>query len=97
MSSYLLAKGVPSNLIVIDSLGIDTAATAKNAASYMRANHLKSALVVTQYFHVPRTKLALERQGVYVSGTAHARYFELRDIYSAVRETVAYVVYSARL
>jgi vancomycin permeability regulator SanA len=96
MSNYLQSRGVSPASIVMDHLGIDTAATARNAGSYMQANHLKSALVATQYFHVPRTVLALERQGVQVAGTVHARYFEMRDLYSTVRETIAYVAYYAK-
>lgn len=93
MSSYLASKGVPQESIVADSAGVNTAATARNAASYLRSQGLKSALVATQYFHVPRTKLVLERQGVNVAGSIHAQYFELRDLYSVMRETVAYVSY----
>jgi uncharacterized SAM-binding protein YcdF (DUF218 family) len=93
MSHYLLRNGVPASAIVKDSLGVDTAATARNAASFMHANGLRSALVATQYFHVPRTKLALERNGIRVAGSAHARYFEMRDFYSSPREAIAYVVY----
>lgn len=96
MSKYLKNNGIPSRAIVIDSLGIDTAATARNARNYMRTNNLKTALVATQYFHVPRTKLALERQGVRVAGTVHAHYFEMRDLYSTLRETIAYVSYYAK-
>lgn len=96
MSNYLQKNGVPQKSIIIDSFGTDTAATAKNAAVYLRTNKLESALVATQYFHVPRTKLALERNGVKVAGASHARYFEMRDIYSTFRETVAYAAYYAK-
>lgn len=96
MSNYLVKNGVSPKSIVIDSLGVDTAATAKNVASYIREKNLRTAIVATQYFHVPRTKLALERQGVRVVGTTHARYFEMRDVYSTLRETVAYLAYYAK-
>lgn len=96
MSNYLQNNGVPGKSIIIDSFGTDTAATARNAAVYLHTNNLKSALVATQYFHVPRTKLALERNGVQVAGALHARYFEMRDIYSTFRETVAYAAYYVR-
>ena len=96
MSNYLQKNGVPQKSIIMDSFGTDTAATAKNAAVYLRINSLKSALVATQYFHVPRTKLALERNGVKVVGASHARYFEMRDIYSTLRETAAYAAYYAK-
>jgi vancomycin permeability regulator SanA len=97
MFNYLTKNGIPSSAIVKDSLGINTAATARNAENYMRSNNLKSAIVATQYFHIPRTKLALERNGVQVAGTAYARYFEMKDIYSTLREVVAYPVYYAKL
>lgn len=93
MSNYLLENGVPPSAIVKDSFGKDTAATAKNAADFMRSHHLKTALVATQYFHVMRTRLALERNGVVVTGTAHGSYFEMRDLYSIPREVAAYIKY----
>lgn len=97
MARYLTAHGVPANAIVQDPLGFDTAATAANVATYLRANKLRSALVATQYFHVARTTLALERHGVSVMGSRHARYFEWRDMYSLSREVIGYVVYLATL
>lgn len=96
MSNYLVSQGVPANAIVKDGLGIDTFATGKNAAAFMRANRLESALVATQYFHIQRTKFALELHGVKVTGTAHAHFFELRDLYSIPRETIGYLAYFFR-
>lgn len=93
MADYLKANGVPSAAIVIDSQGVDTRATANNAAAYMRANGLHSALVATQYFHVPRTRFALERAGVHVSGQVCARYVEMRDLYSIPREVAGLISY----
>jgi uncharacterized SAM-binding protein YcdF (DUF218 family) len=49
--------------------------------------------VVTQYFHVPRTRLALRRQGVADIRSAHAAYFELRDLYAIAREVAALPAY----
>lgn len=97
MAAYLGANGVPVAAVVRDPLGADTAATARNAAKYLRAHRLTSAIVATQYFHVARTTLALERNGVVVKGTAHAHYHEGRDVYSLAREVVAYVAYATTL
>jgi len=55
--------------------------------------HLRTALVATQYFHVPRTALALSRHGVDVVGSRHARFAEARDAYSLAREVIAVPVY----
>lgn len=93
MRDYLVGKGVPVAAILVDSVGATTEATAKNCASLMAAHGFKRVTVVTQYFHVPRTRLALQRYGVSSIGSAHAPYVELRDLYSIVREVAALPAY----
>ena len=58
---------------------------------------LRNSSIATQYFHVARTSLALQRRGVKVAGTASARYFEIRDVYSLAREVIGYAVYYVTL
>lgn len=89
MKNYLLARGVPADRVIQDSAGFNTEATARNAAALMQQRQLKSALVASQFFHVTRTRELLERHGVTVAGHVHALYFEMRDVYSLARETVA--------
>ena len=96
MARYLAKRGVPASAIIEDNQGWTTDATARNAAALMRAHGWKTAMVATQYFHVPRFRLALARAGIAVSGQVHAPYFELRDLYSVPRETVGYAVYFMR-
>jgi vancomycin permeability regulator SanA len=93
MAKYLMQQQIPSNAIIIDRQGIDTLSTAKNASFFMKTKHLSSALVVTQYFHISRSKLALQKMGISQLGNAHARFTELRDGYSLTREGIAYVSY----
>ena len=93
MARYLLRHGVPASAIIEDNQGWTTDATARNTALLMRAHGWKTAMVATQYFHVPRFRLALARAGIAVSGNVHAPYFELRDLYSIPRETAGYAVY----
>lgn len=93
MRDYLVRKGVPASQIVVDSLGLTTEATAVNSAAIMRARGWTSAIVVTQYFHVPRTALALRRAGISKVTSSHARYAELRDVYSLTREMIALPTY----
>ncbi|OEZ49031.1 MULTISPECIES: YdcF family protein [Janthinobacterium] len=93
MARYLQSRGVPASAILEDNQGWTTDATARNAAALMRQHGWRTAMVATQYFHVPRFRLALERNGIAVSGNVHAPYFELRDLYSVPRETVGYLVY----
>lgn len=93
MRDYLIGRGVPSASILVDSAGVDTEATALNCARLMRQHGLRSVTVVSQYFHVPRTRLALRAHGIANPGSAYARFFELRDLYSIAREVVALPVY----
>jgi uncharacterized SAM-binding protein YcdF (DUF218 family) len=96
MKRYLVERGVPEGHIHVDSGGATTHLTARNASRMMRENGWRSAMVVTQYFHVPRMGLALKRSGVTPVFSAHARYFELRDVYSIAREVVGYGAYLLR-
>lgn len=96
MKAYLVARGVPAAVVIQDSAGVTTMATARNSAVLMKGRGLKTATAVTQYFHVPRTTLALRKAGVTVSHTAHARYVEWRDLYSIPREVIGYASYLLR-
>lgn len=93
MKDYLTRRGIPQDRIVVDSLGITTAATARNVAAIAKEHHWSSVLVVSQYFHIPRCRLALSLAGFERVYAAHAHYFELRDVYSIVREVMAYAAY----
>ena len=96
MKRYLVENGVPEGRIHVDSGGATSHLTARNASRMMRENGWRSAMVVSQYFHVPRMRLALERSGVTPVFSSHARYFELRDVYSIAREVVGYGSYLLR-
>lgn len=93
MRDYLMSKSVPLDRIVVDSIGYNTGATARNSAAIMRARGLTSATVVTQYFHISRTRLALRAQGIDPVRSAHAKLLEWRDVYSTLREVAAMVAY----
>lgn len=93
MKSYLAARGIPADRIVADSLGVTTAATAVNTAAILRQKQWSSVVVVSQYFYIPRCRLAMRRVGITPVYSAHARYSELRDLYSTAREVVGYPAY----
>lgn len=96
MRDYLIARGVLADRVVADSLGNDSWATARHASAYMREHGYASATAITQYFHVPRTMLALRRHGVPQVGGASPRYVEARDLYSILRELPAIAWYALR-
>lgn len=96
MSVYLVDHGVPEERIIIDSDGTDTYMTARNASRIMRTNSMHSVLIITQYFHIPRTKLALMRFGVTPVYSVNAMYWGLRDLLYIPREVAAYYYYLLR-
>lgn len=96
MRDYLVARGVPPAKVLIDSKGYTTLATTRNTLAVMQARQLHSVLVVSQYFHLSRAKLALRRVGVETVYSAHARFFSLRDFYSIARELVGFLSYLLR-
>ncbi|HLD61194.1 MAG TPA: YdcF family protein [Patescibacteria group bacterium] len=94
MKKYLIGQAVPTEVIITDNQGYNTYATAKNAAEIMQRENWDSVILVSQYFHLPRTKLAFKKFGVTKTYTAHARMWpEFRDFYSLPREVVAYYKY----
>jgi vancomycin permeability regulator SanA len=96
MRGYLVGRGVPPEHVLVDSAGVTTYASARNVQKLLHERHLRSVLLISQYFHVPRAKLALKRFGVSPVYSAHARFFEARDLYSIPRELVGYLHYSLR-
>jgi vancomycin permeability regulator SanA len=80
MRQYLVAHGVPSAAILVDNVGNTTQATARNFAATAQVRHFSSVVVVSQFFHISRTKLLLKQQQLPRIYGAHANYYELRDI-----------------
>jgi len=93
MKSYLIDQGIPEENIKEDNNGYNSYMTAQNTSKIMNELELDSAMVITQYFHVSRTKLAFSKIGIKEVYSAHAQIFEFRDIYSIIREFPAYYKY----
>jgi vancomycin permeability regulator SanA len=96
MRDYLVRAGVPAEAVIPDPKGATSYRTALNSMAIATSLSLRSAVVVSQYFHTPRCALAMKKAGWRDVSSAYARYFELRDLYSLFREVAAIVYYSAR-
>jgi vancomycin permeability regulator SanA len=96
MRDYLVAHGIPTEHVIVDSAGTTTFASAKNTLQIARLQNFKSVFVISQYFHLPRTRLALKRFGIAEVYSAPAHFFEVRDFYSAPREFIGYLSYLFR-
>jgi vancomycin permeability regulator SanA len=94
MAAYLIAHSVPAVAIVQESHGLDTLATSRRAACILGEGG--SAVVVTQWFRVPRTLIAMRRSGIRDVSAVWPRYLEWRDLYSLLREAIAIPIYSLK-
>lgn len=96
MKQYLVSRGVPTEAVWADTQGNDTFRTAQHTVSLMKQQGWQSVMVISQYFHVPRCQLALERFGVQRVLRAHARLYAARDVYSVPREVAGILYYFMR-
>lgn len=94
MKQFLIDKGVAEQDILVDPAGNTTALTARNSWEIMQAHGLQSAIVVSHYFHLSRSKMACRKVGIQVLGSIHADMApQWRELYSIPREVLAYYVY----
>lgn len=93
MKKHLLSHHIPETSILVDSAGITTIDTARNSALIMKMHGFKNALIVSQYFHITRARLALKQHGLTTIYHAHPDFFEWRDMYSLPREVIGYYFY----
>lgn len=93
---YLAKRGVPDVNLIAETQGTDTEHSARRVAVIMEANDLKSALVVSDAYHLYRAKRMLEAEGIVVQTsprpdsipkTLPGRWL------AALREAVSYVMY----
>lgn len=63
---YLMRKGIPDAGLIAETLGSDTAQSAKRLGVIMRTNHMHSCIAVSDAYHVFRIRKLLEHEGVRV-------------------------------
>lgn len=67
---YLVAHGVPKDHILMENVGRDTWDSLQGAAVILRAHHFKSVLLVSDGFHLFRSKLMMRELGFTSYGRA---------------------------
>jgi uncharacterized SAM-binding protein YcdF (DUF218 family) len=67
--AYLTSRGVPPEAIVVENEGESTAQSVAAVAEIMRRMGLKSAIVVSDGYHIFRVKRMLESSGMRVYGS----------------------------
>jgi vancomycin permeability regulator SanA len=93
MQHFLMSKGIPNDKIIVDSNGYTTRMTAQNTHRLVTNKEAAPIIVVSQLYHLSRTKMAFRQAGFKQVGAAYADYFERRDIYASLREVAAWGKY----
>ena len=97
MRDFAVKLGVPSESILIDSMGLSTDETVTNTVPLFRQHGFTRVLAVSHYFHLPRIKLAYQRAGVDVFTVPARQKNRLPNRhFMMVREVVALWAYYAR-
>lgn len=97
MKKYLEGCKVLPADIITDSAGLDTFSTVKNVRAMNFVKPSTKIISVTDYYHIPRVRLAFRKAGFINVGAARANTApETTDIKSVVREFFAYYYYMAR-
>lgn len=99
MRRIALERGVPPNAILLDEHGTNTAASARNTAALAREHAWSRVIGVTHFYHTPRLKLALRREGVKAETHAAVRrglVLKKLPLFMA-RESVAWWAYTLGL
>jgi len=66
MRRLAMRNGVPDSAITLDRDGLNTRATARNTRSYLDRSGARRVLVVSHFYHLPRVKMAYQRENIEV-------------------------------
>jgi uncharacterized SAM-binding protein YcdF (DUF218 family) len=95
--AYLTAHGVPPEAIVVEREGESTAQSVAAVVEIMRRMNLKSAVVVSDGYHIFRVKKMLESSGLKVYGSPRPSIppGEWRARWQDLRQAVGYLLWRA--
>ncbi|MFT3822736.1 MAG: YdcF family protein [Chitinophagaceae bacterium] len=94
MRDYLVCVGgVDSADVIIDNYGNNSYLTAKNFIALNEQQHFKSAVIVTSYFHINRSKYIIRKLGFSNLYGEPSEYTTIKDWFYMLREFVAYYKY----
>lgn len=94
MKRYLLAKGVPTNHILMEDKSRSTMANLINSKAIMKEQGYKSAVIVSNKYHLKRASLMAEEQGINASYSGvFVTPYKSHEIAGYIREMPAIVKY----
>ncbi|HEY4112328.1 YdcF family protein [Puia sp.] len=93
MKLYLVAHGVPADRIIEDNDGENTYLTARDFLPVADSLHIHSAIAVSSFYHLTRTKYIMRKVGFHnVQGVASGSFFAA-DVWGLVRDCIAFYKY----
>ncbi|MFT3935047.1 MAG: YdcF family protein [Chitinophagaceae bacterium] len=93
MKNYLVAHGVPEADVIADNDGQNTYLTAKDFLAWNKDKHYNSVIVVSQFYHITRTKYIFRKLGFKNVYNASSTRYSILDIISTLREVPAFYKY----
>lgn len=96
MTDWLVERGVPRLAILAETQSATTRDSGVYVAALMRKHGLKSALVCTQWFHVARTRLCLEQEGIDTLPAPCGGNTLVKEPFFVAREMIALPAYALR-
>jgi uncharacterized SAM-binding protein YcdF (DUF218 family) len=97
--SYLAERGVPPEAIVVEREGETTAQSVAAVVEIMRRMNLKSAIVVSDGYHIFRVKKMLESSGMMVFGSPRPSVPPggWQEQWQYYRQALGYLLWRARI
>ncbi len=93
MHQYLLEQGVPDSAILVDNYGNNSYLTAKNFLTWNQTAQVRSAVVVTSFYHITRSKYIVKKLGFQAVQGACSKYSAINDWVGLAREFPAFYKY----
>lgn len=97
MAEWLTDHGVPRSAILLEKEAQTTRDSGVFVARLMRRHGLRTALVSSQWFHVGRTRLCLEQEGIKTYPAPCGGNTLIKEPFFVAREMAALPIYAARL
>ena len=96
MRALAIGFGVPASAIDVDPRGVNTETSARDTVTMLRAGGTTRVAVVSDFFHLPRVKLAYQRLGLDVTTVPSRAHRIPQTPRLALREIPAFWVYYLR-
>lgn len=95
MRDYLVAKGVPEDMILTDAESFNTRQNIHHAAELLQRQEIASVLIVTSDYHLPRAMALAKDEGLVATGLG-AETLPQYWIKNYGRESLAWIKYWAQ-